>query len=451
LLPEEAIVRIVIAVHGFPPTFAAGAELRAYRMARWLLSRGDEVGVICVESVDRPGEPTFLDDTLDDIPVRRLSLNFERAPSELRRGFNNPWIGGQVRHYLLGSGADVMHLISGYLMSASTLRAAQELDIPAVVTLTDFWFLCPRVTMWRANGSLCEGPDGSLKCARCLREQGRRYRLPAQVAPKLVDLAWQWLEQHPTAGRCLGLPEQLAAIEERQSVLRKALNSADVVICPSHFLRDLFVQNGVNPSRLMFVRQGVDLAGRDVVRRRGDNRGLRIGYMGQLARHKGVHVLLQAFRRIRNGTLVPELHVYGDSRQWPKYVSQLKHLCAGNERIVLAGRYERRRLWQVLAELDVIVVPSIWYENSPNTILEAFAAKVPVVASELGGMAELVKHEVNGLLFTAGDAESLANQLQRLVDDVGLLPRLRVGIEPVKSIEQEMQELVQVYQQVSSN
>jgi glycosyltransferase involved in cell wall biosynthesis len=444
-------VHIMIAVHGFPPTFAAGAELRAYRMARWFLGLGHKVRVICVEAIDHLGEFTFVDDELDDIPVRRLFFSFEKVPSELRWRFNNPWIGDQVEKYLLESKTQVMHLISGYLMSTSALKAAQRMNIPTVVTLTDFWFLCPRVTLWRTNGSLCEGPEGTLKCVRCLREESRRYRLPAQVAPKFVDSVWRWLAKHPTVGHYLGLPDELDAVEERQLVLREALDSVDVVICPSCFLQEVFIQSGVNPSRLVFARQGVDSSGEDVPQRRDDDGKLRIGYMGQLAKHKGVDVLFQAFQQVKGGDLSPELYVYGDLKQSPKYVSRLNRLRAGNERIILAGRYERHMVWQVLAELDVVIVPSLWYENSPNTILEALAAQVPVVASNLGGMAELVKHQVNGLLFTVGDADDLASQLQRLVDDVELLPRLRAGIGPVKSIEQEMQELVQIYQRVLSN
>jgi glycosyltransferase involved in cell wall biosynthesis len=438
-------VRITIAVHGFPPTFAAGAELRSSRMANWLLSKGHEVRVICVEALDHPGEFTFVDDEWAGIPVRRLFFNFEKAPSELRWHFFNPWIGEQVEQYLLKFNSQVMHLISGYLMSASTLKAAQKLDIPTIVTLTDFWFLCPRITLWRSNDSLCDGPEGALKCVRCLQESHRRYRLPMRVAPKLVNYAWRWLEKYPAVGRGLDLPNKLTAIKERQSVLQEALNSVDVVICPSRFLRKVFIQNGVNPSRLVFARQGVDLSEKDLPRRRDDRRKLRIGYLGSLAKHKGVHVLFRAFQQVKSGDLGPELHVYGDLGQFPKYVSQLNHLRKDNERIILAGRFERHRLWQVLADLDVIVVPSIWYENSPNTILEAFAAKVPVVASNLGGMAELVEHKVNGLLFTAGDANDLANQLQQLVDNRELLPQLRAGIRPVRSIEEEMQNLIRIY------
>jgi glycosyltransferase involved in cell wall biosynthesis len=93
----------------------------------------------------------------------------------------------------------------------------------------------------------------------------------------------------------------------------------------------------------------------------------------------------------------------------------------------------------------------VWYENSPNVILEAFAHHTPVVASDLGGMAELVRDGENGLLFAPGDADSLARQLRRLLDDPHLLSALRAGIGPVKSVAQEMDELEGVYQTVVGN
>lgn len=99
-------------------------------------------------------------------------------------------------------------------------------------------------------------------------------------------------------------------------------------------------------------------------------------------------------------------------------------------------------------EIDVLVVPSVWYENSPNVILEAFAHRPPVIASNLGGMAELVKHEKNGLLFAPGNAADLARQLSRVIAHPNLLNRLRAGIEPIKSVKEEMDELEAIYRRV---
>lgn len=97
----------------------------------------------------------------------------------------------------------------------------------------------------------------------------------------------------------------------------------------------------------------------------------------------------------------------------------------------------------------MIVVPSIWYENSPLTILEAHAAGRPVICSRLGGMVELVQDEVDGLLFTPNDDRDLARQLQRLRTEPGLLERLRDGIQPPRTFADELKEMLQHYTTLS--
>ena len=92
-----------------------------------------------------------------------------------------------------------------------------------------------------------------------------------------------------------------------------------------------------------------------------------------------------------------------------------------------------------------MVVPSLWYENAPLVIREAFAANIPVIATNLGGMAEVVAHEVNGLLFERGNADDLAIQLRRIVEEPGLLGQLYQRVPPVKTIEEESAELAAIY------
>ena len=103
-----------------------------------------------------------------------------------------------------------------------------------------------------------------------------------------------------------------------------------------------------------------------------------------------------------------------------------------------------------MQEVDVGVGPSLWYENSPNVILEAFAHRTPVIVSDLGGMAELVEEGVDGLRFPVGEAGALARCFQRLLTEPDLLVRLQAGVRPVKSTAGEMDELEALYHQVLS-
>jgi glycosyltransferase involved in cell wall biosynthesis len=99
--------------------------------------------------------------------------------------------------------------------------------------------------------------------------------------------------------------------------------------------------------------------------------------------------------------------------------------------------------------MDVLVVPSRWYENAPGVIFEAFAAGLPVVATDLGGMSEFVRPGENGLLFPLDDAEELAGLLRRLAEEPGLLRRLRDGVPPVKTVGEYVGELEEVYDGVA--
>lgn len=423
-------MKIVVAVHHFPPQYRGGAELRGYRTASWLVKRGHEVRVVCVEEITSgTGDGlTFADEVYDGLPVRRLRFNLAAAPDPFQWSYDNRWVGEHMRSYLGEWSPDVLHLISGYLMSGSVLRAAREQGIPAVVTLTDFWFLCPRVTLLRSSGQLCQPPFDAVTCARCLGEERRRYRLPGRLAPGVMGAYWRRQMR------------RVAAVQARMAYLGEVLQQVDALIAPSQFLRGLFVEAGVAPERVLFSRQGRDFSG-ELSQVPGTC--LRVGYMGQIAPHKGVHTLFEAVRLLPEARL--EVRAYGDVTRFPRYAQRLRRLAAQDRRLQLAGTYEGDEVSRVLRELDVVVVPSVWYENSPNTILEAFAHGTPVVVSDLGGMAELVAHDVDGLRFVPGDASSLAAQLQRLVQEPDLLSRLRAGIQPVRSVEAEMVELEGVY------
>lgn len=427
-------MRILIAVHHFPPSFTGGAEWRACRTADALQRRGHDVHVVCVERIDAgPDNGIAWEETVyKGIPVRRLSFNLLSAPDPDRWKYDNPWIGDHLRGLFKEYRPDIFHLIGGYLMGADVVRAASETSIPVVVTLTDYWFICPRVTLLRSDGQVCADFTAH-RCVRCLAEEKRRYRWPARAVPQLMD----WLWASPLAER-LGAPLSRAAIERRRQVLTEALHQLNLAICPSEFLRRMYIQAGAPADRLAYSRQGLALAGEVIPKT--PSFALRVGYTGQLAEHKGVHLLIEAFKHL-NYTRPATLTLYGDPTRFPKYVRRLQKLARGHPYIRFTGTYSYSDLGRVLSELDVLVVPSIWYENSPNTILEAFAYHTPVVASDLGGMSELVEHGKSGLLFTPGDVADLREQLQRLVDDPELVRQMSANVPPVRTLDEEIEEL----------
>ncbi|MCS6881924.1 MAG: glycosyltransferase family 4 protein [Oscillochloridaceae bacterium] len=429
---------MLLAIHHFPPRYSAGAELYTFRLARWLLAHGHEAEVVCVETLnaDRPAGVEAERDSYEGVPVWRLHLGLRGAPANWT--YANPMVAKWIAGHMQTNRPDLLHLHSGYLIGVGTLEEARHLGVPSVVTLHDYWFLCPRFTLLRGDGHVCaEIPADPAGCAWCLNLDRRRYRLPEQISQGAAG--WLWITLAGSAGR-----EAQAA---RRTYLRETLARVDLVIAPSRFLAGMFA-NHLPYSKLRMLRCGLDTDLLAAVPPPSLSDTLRLGYLGQIAPHKGVHVLVQAVRQLPSDGRPIQLRVFGDLERNPDYTRQLRTLIDADPRITLAGPYNRTQLPAVLGDLDLTVVPSIWYENSPLAIMEAHAAGRPVITSRLGGMAELVRDGVDGLHFQPGDADDLARQIQRLRDDPGLLERLRAGVRPPPSIDDEMAELMQAYRLV---
>jgi glycosyltransferase involved in cell wall biosynthesis len=431
-------MKIVIAVHHYPPIYTAGAEGEAHRTALALQARGHQVQVICVEKIDSGKDEgvTFEDTVYENIPVRRISYNHLLEPDKFKWEYDNLWIGEHLKGFLDIIRPDIFHLRSGYLMSGRALRVAKELHIPTVLSVTDFWFFCPRITMMQSNGKISTFPIEPFRCARCLGEGKRRYRIPGKIAP--VIMSWYWGLQ----------TKKIQQIKERKSFLLNALDGVNVIISPSQYLRSFFLQEGVDAEKVVFCRQGRDFTNLSPEKLiKSSSKRLRLGYFGQIAWHKGIHLLFEALRSLPSAPV--DVAIYGDTSSFPDYTSKLKQLAAEDPRLTFKGVFRgENKLWQIYRDIDALVVPSIWYENSPNVIIEAFAHKTPVITSDQGGMAEMVRDGVDGLYFKHGDSQDLVSQIQKLLDMPSRLSDLQKGIQAVKPAVQEIDELISIYQRV---
>ena len=228
----------------------------------------------------------------------------------------------------------------------------------------------------------------------------------------------------------------------RIAAARSVAESVERFICPSPFLRKTFADHGFPEDKLIVSDYGISSPA-PLPLSSPAPLPLRFTYMGSLVRHKGVHILVRAFNELDPERAV--LRIYGPIDEFVDYVQMLRNLVR-NPSIEFRGRFENREVSRILGETDVLVVPSIWFENSPITIHEAFLAEVPVITARFGGMADLVADEVNGLLFEVGNVQDLRRVLLRFLEDPGLVVRLRPDPSSVKSMEENAEEMEQLYQ-----
>lgn len=448
-------MKVVITIHHFPPQFSAGAEIYAFRLAGWLIKQGHTVDVVCVESVTHTGEVELecKHEIYQNIPVWRLYFNINHTPDPFRWSFDNPAIGAWFNQFLQQTQPDLVHVNSCYWLSASTIAAIKDRSLPFIVTLHDFWFVCPRITLLKPTGQVCSVPANVTECVWCLATEQRRFRWPETVSNGWAGTVAQRLLDLPFGAGLLGIQPDAAEITHRRQFLMDALKQADLILAPSQFLRNVFIKQTVDPAQIVYSRYGLDTShwAAPSETKETSSTALQIGYIGQLSHHKGVHLLIEAFKRLDTSRRSAHLKIYGAPEAFPQYVQQLREIANGNPKIEFLGRFDNRRIAEILHQFDVTVVPSIWYENSPIAIMEALTTGTPVITTNLGGMPELVQHNVNGLLFEVGDVEDLTRQLQRLLDEPELVNSLASNAHPVRMIDDEMTQIIGHYEAVLSN
>jgi glycosyltransferase involved in cell wall biosynthesis len=239
------------------------------------------------------------------------------------------------------------------------------------------------------------------------------------------------------ASRRLPAPQaEVADIRRRLAYVQHVFETIDLFVAPSQAIADEFIQLGIDAARIEVSDYGFAPATPMPRKSRQAALPLRIGFVGTLVWHKGAHMLLEAARGLKGPF---EIHVHGDETTFPAYAGDLRRLAAGLP-VTFHGGFDRGSTALVYDNLDVLVVASLWPENSPLVIHEAFMHRVPVIAADIGGIAGLVVDGVNGLLYAAFSADALCAALQRAIDDPALLDLMSAARTRVKPIAQDARE-----------
>jgi glycosyltransferase involved in cell wall biosynthesis len=439
-------MRIALVVHTFFPNWRAGTEVYARSIARKAVERGHEVFIVCYEPPEANDAFEGIrawDSIFEGLPVHRIAFCKSHRYFHLKDYFNEA-VQDHIYDYFVATRPDVIHVVHAMHLSTASIVAAKQLDLPVIATATDFWFVCPTFQLMKWDDSLCRGPH-PLTCLACvtpepsgkwIRHMARRKRLAEALSPILLFAGAlpffrpDWLAN-------------LLWLSQRPGWMKRILAQVDVLLAPTTNTAQLLTINGIKSAEMRTSGYGLEVVGAPLPQADGGDSTLRVGYIGTFRHSKGLHVLLRAMR-----ILPPEkvrLDVYGSPGHFPEYDALVQDLAQGLDNVSLHGTFPNEQLPQVFSGLDVLAMPALWYENSPLVVLSSFSLKTPVVASNVGSLADLVQHGENGLLFEMGNAGDLAAQFRKLIEDPSLLDRLRAGIPEVRTMDNNVEELLETY------
>lgn len=449
-------MNILLTSHQFFPQFTAGTEVLTYSVARELVSRGHVVHVLTgypdsqdLDDGDRCDEYDF-----QGIHVYRFRHSYSPMGGQVSMieiGYDNHLATAYFERIIGKFKPDLVHFFHLNRLGTGLIESAALAGIPRFMTPTDFWTICPTSQLLLCDGSFCAGPTKS--GGNCLKHFAQTTQgsvigrfaewLPDSYADLLIRITQRGLlPQYPRRA-------EVIAIADRLSRNVRRLNQLDGILAPNSLMRELLLRFGVAPDKVTEAAYGIDIEGTQSGRASMKSGGpLRIGFIGTLASYKGCHVLIEAFKALSDSNAV--LKIYGREEDFPDYVRKLQTSAAQHPRIEFCGTFPNAEISQVFAQLDVLVVPSLWYENTPLVVYSAQATGCPVVASNLPGLAAVIGHEENGLLFAAGNPDDLALQLSRLIHEAGLLQCLSSNARPPKSTQIYVDELLAMWHAAGS-
>jgi glycosyltransferase involved in cell wall biosynthesis len=453
-------VRVLHAIHDFLPRHRAGSEIYALHLCRQLADRHD-ISVLCADYDPGRRHGLITWRLYDGLPVIEITNNWRCA--SFRETYQSPVVADRLEHVLHAVQPDVVHVHNLLNLSFDLPSMARRRGAKVVATLHDYTLLCPsggqRVHV--ADAHVCHTIDPQ-RCVRCFRESpfGAQIAIGGVVASSAlgpaVGVAARLARRFPAVvgrlaqelGRLPTATLTARDIEDRLTAARETLDQVDVVVAPSASIASEFTRFGVPPAKIRTMDYGfVPLV------RKGtppSHARLRIGYVGTLVWHKGVHVLVDAVRRLPASSY--ELKIFGDPDVFPRYAADLRTRAQGLP-VQFMGTFDQRDASDIYRQFDVLVVPSLWLENSPLVIHEAFMAGVPVVGARIGGIADLIEDGRTGLLYDPAQAGALEATLWSLVDAPRRLETLSIGVQTharVRSMAEDADAWNELYNEVRS-
>lgn len=434
-------MRIVQAAGWYLPSSKGGTEVYVSELARRLRSAGHEVLIAAPEALEQD-ERTYDEGGLKvyryPIPVRATREEAQgRVPVRGAERFHD---------WLRRAEPDVVHMhtyVTG--LGLAELRAAKATGARVIATThsASLGFTCQRGTMMRWGTTLCDGLVRPMKCAAC-QLQHRGVARPLAMAAAMIPPSVGAIGRN-VPGRIGTMIGMTNLITFNQSAQREMLDLVDRFVVLSEWGRDVLIANGAPADKVVLNRLGVRFPQTPAPTRRS-GAAVTVAYIGRFDPIKGVTDFARAISMVpRTEQIRFEFHGPVQFRTDLAVVDRLKSIVGPDAWVHFGGELDDAGVRSLLTRVDVVCCPSRAVEGGPTVALEAHAAGVPVIGSDIPALSELVRDRVNGRLYPAGDARALADILKDLAGNPSLVEQWRASLPSVRTMDDVTRDYLALY------
>jgi glycosyltransferase involved in cell wall biosynthesis len=411
--------RILLCVHQFFPAFSAGTEVLVLSTAKALRNAGYDVRIVTAALNENV---RYKSDSYDfqGFTVHRIWIPYKQGRvtvDTILEEYYNRNVMPTFDTILDSFAPDIVHFFHFKNLTVSCLQCCLMRNIRTVFTPTDYWLICRSCQLLKPWGkSECAGPDTYAgNCMKHLLTNSNK-KIIVQLAKKTPSLAFSLLSRflvHVPFTRLAKFRQFPSDLKNRKSAIAHYLSKIDLILPPTLSIENLLLASHVSVEKIQPLKYAIEPligAPKLIAREPSKKRRFSVGYIATLVEHKGCHVLLNAIKSIDNEAI--DVKIYGSTEQYPDYVKSLKSIAAGDQRVEFLGTFPHEQIGDVMSNLDVLIIPSIWRENAPLVLLNAIASGTPVIASNVTGITEYLNSHDNVLLFPSGDSKELAKILE---------------------------------------
>ncbi|QNP29947.1 glycosyltransferase [Cylindrospermopsis curvispora] len=434
----------------FHPDPMGGTEIYVEALARELTKQG-------ITNIIAAPAATNQSYIYNQTPVRRFAISPQVKHLKEIYGQGDELGAMEFSKILDAEQPDLIHLHAFTRgVSLRLVRLAKSRGIPVIFTYHTPTVSCQRGTLLQWGNQVCSGQIQLSQCTACTLQGLGISSSTAQIISNLPPIVGATLTRIGLSGGIWTALQMRELVNSRTQAFQSLMLEVDHIIAVCDWVKKVLILNQVPQQKIVVIRQGLC---QELLLETGEfsplsslvsGVPLRLVFFGRLDPTKGIDILIQAF--IAHPQLNATLDIYGicQSTSGDSYQAKIQHLSRNDHRINWKTPVLPAQVVKTMKNYDLLVVPSQWLETGPMVVLEAFAAGIPVIGSNLGGIGELVEHHVNGILVEAGCIKAWGQELQFLCDNREQLGRLQSGITPPPTMEMVAQKMKLIYQKTGA-